>query len=115
MAGILLGLQTTQWNRETTLQHLPFKPNAIAALCAAGCVTLACQAAAAEAGAAPSGEAAGTPVVIVTGSRAEHDSAEFPAAIDVVGTAQIRDAQMRVNASEALVAVPGLVIQNRQN
>ena len=97
------------------MQHLPFKPNAIAALCAAGCVTLACQAAAAEAGAAPSGEAAGTPVVIVTGSRAEHDSAEFPAAIDVVGTAQIRDAQMRVNASEALVAVPGLVIQNRQN
>jgi iron complex outermembrane receptor protein len=53
--------------------------------------------------------------VIVTGSRAEHDSADFPAAINVIDARQIRDTQMRVNASEALVAVPGLVIQNRQN
>ena len=27
----------------------------------------------------------------------------------------IHDAQLRVNASESLVAVPGLVVQNRQN
>jgi iron complex outermembrane receptor protein len=55
------------------------------------------------------------PVVIVTGSRTEHDIADFPAAIDVVTAEQIRDTHMRVNASESLVAVPGLVIQNRQN
>jgi len=97
------------------MQHLPFTPNAIAALCAACCATLAGAACAAEAAAPPSGDAAAAPVVIVTGSRAEHDSADFPAAIDVVGAAQIRDTQMRVNASEALAAVPGLVIQNRQN
>src|SRR5207245_5926585 len=40
---------------------------------------------------------------------------DLPAAIDVVDTSRIRDAQMRVNASEALAAVPGLVAQNRQN
>jgi iron complex outermembrane receptor protein len=90
------------------MMYLRFRLKAIAALCAAGSASLAC---AAE----PTGEAQATPVVIVTGSRAEHDIADFPAAIDVVGAQQIRDTQMRVNASEALVAVPGLVIQNRQN
>jgi iron complex outermembrane receptor protein len=92
------------------MRHSPCRRIAIIALaCAAG------SAGAAEPAVSPSGEAAGIPVVIVTGSRAEHDSADFPAAIDVVGAQQIRDTQMRVNASEALVAVPGLVIQNRQN
>jgi iron complex outermembrane receptor protein len=76
---------------------------------------LLCAAGATDAAAGPSGEAAGTPVVIVTGSRAEHDIADFPAAIEVIGAEQIRDTHMRVNASESLVAVPGLVIQNRQN
>jgi iron complex outermembrane receptor protein len=98
------------------MEYPPLGLNAIAALCAAG-LALACpaRAAGAGAGAGPADAAAGMPVVIVTGSRAEHDSADFPAAIDVVGGAQIRDTQMRVNASESLVAVPGLVIQNRQN
>jgi iron complex outermembrane receptor protein len=54
-------------------------------------------------------------VVVVTASRTEHDSFDTPAAIDVVDSARIRDGQMRVNASEALAAVPGLVAQNRQN
>lgn len=54
-------------------------------------------------------------VVIVSGSRVEHTSFDFPAAIDVVDTARIQDSQIRVNVSEALAAVPGLVIQNRQN
>ena len=54
-------------------------------------------------------------VVIVSGSRVEHTSFDFPAAIDVVGADRIQDSQMRVNVSEALAAVPGLVIQNRQN
>ena len=88
------------------MRHVIFRPDAIALLCAA-CT--------ANAAGSPSGEASGTPVVIVTGSRAEHDIADFPAAIEVIGAERIRDTHMRVNASESLVAVPGLVIQNRQN
>ena len=63
----------------------------------------------------PAPDAAPVPVVVVTGSRIEHDSYDFPAAIDVVDAARIGNAQLRVNASEALVAVPGLVVLNRQN
>lgn len=54
-------------------------------------------------------------VVVITASRIEHNSQDIPAAIDVVDAARIRDGQLRVNASEALVAVPGLVVQNRHN
>lgn len=54
-------------------------------------------------------------VVVITASRIEHNSQDIPAAIDVVDATRIRDGQMRVNASEALVAVPGLVVQNRYN
>lgn len=54
-------------------------------------------------------------VVVISGSRVEHSSLELPGAIDVVDASRIRDGQMRVNASEALAAVPGLVAQNRQN
>ena len=54
-------------------------------------------------------------VVVVSGTRAEHTSFDLPAAIDVVDAAQIRDTQPRVNASEALAAVPGLVARDRQN
>ncbi len=54
-------------------------------------------------------------VVVVSGSRIEHGSFDLPAAIDVIDAERIRDGQMRVNASEALSAVPGLVAQNRQN
>jgi len=57
----------------------------------------------------------GMNVVVVSGSRAEHASFDLPAAIDVVGTARIQAAQPQVNVSESLVAVPGLVVQNRQN
>ncbi len=54
-------------------------------------------------------------VVVVTGSRTEHLSFDLPASIDVIGAEQIGAAQPRVNLSEALAAVPGLVAQNRQN
>ncbi|MCB1894589.1 MAG: TonB-dependent receptor [Zoogloeaceae bacterium] len=53
--------------------------------------------------------------VTVTGSRAEASSFEQPFSIDVVGAEAVRQGQLGVNASESLVAVPGLVIQNRQN
>ena len=53
--------------------------------------------------------------VVVTGSRVEHSSFDLPAAIDVVDRERITEGQARVNASEALVAVPGITVQNRQN
>ena len=89
----------------------PFRLNAIASLFAAGAAVLA-----------PSSRAADAPVaaplvdiVVVSASRVEHTSFDLPASIDVIDAARIRDGQMRVNASEALSAVPGLVAQNRQN
>jgi iron complex outermembrane receptor protein len=56
-----------------------------------------------------------TPVVVVTASRTERLSFDLPASIDVIGAERIGAAQPRVNASEALASVPGLVAQNRQN
>src|SRR5574343_509184 len=53
--------------------------------------------------------------VVVTGSRVEHSSFDLPAAVDVVDADRIGADQARVNASEALAAVPGISVQNRQN
>jgi len=53
--------------------------------------------------------------VVVTGSRIEHSSFDLPAAIDVVDATRLGADQARVNASEALAAVPGINVQNRQN
>lgn len=53
--------------------------------------------------------------VVVTGARIEHSSFDLPAAIDVVGSERLGADQARVNASEALIAVPGITVQNRQN
>lgn len=53
--------------------------------------------------------------LVVTGSRIEHRSFDLPAAIDVVDAGRIGADQARVNASEALAAVPGISVQNRQN
>ena len=64
---------------------------------------------------AASSALADTSVVVVSGTRIEHPSFDVPASIDAVDAARIGDSQIRVNASEALAAVPGLVVQNRQN
>jgi iron complex outermembrane receptor protein len=74
-------------------------------------VAVACPAIGAEPQAGASPEA----IVVVSGSRAEHSSFDLPAAVDVVDAQHIRDAQLRVNVSESLNSVPGLVVQNRQN
>jgi iron complex outermembrane receptor protein len=87
----------------------PFRLNAIASVFAASSAVLAPCARAADEAPRP------IDVVVVSGSRIEHNSFDFPAAIDVVDAERIGDAQIRVNASEALAAVPGLVAQNRQN
>ncbi len=40
---------------------------------------------------------------------------DAPASVDVLGAAQLQNAQLQVNLSESLVRVPGVVAQNRQN
>jgi iron complex outermembrane receptor protein len=56
-----------------------------------------------------------TEVVVVTGSRVPHAPHDVPAALTVIGADAILDGQWRVNASEALARVPGLVVRNREN
>lgn len=53
--------------------------------------------------------------VVVTGSYVEHSSFDLPASISSISQEQLKQAGNQVNASEALVAVPGVVVLNRQN
>lgn len=94
------------------MQHR-FRLNTIASLFVAGSATLAPHVFAAESADLAAGQLMDT--VVISGSRIAHPSQEVPASIDVVDSARIQDGQIRVNASEALAAVPGLVVQNRQN
>jgi iron complex outermembrane receptor protein len=77
---------------------IAFRLAAMAGLCAAG-----------------TAHAAPVDVVVISASRTEQRSFDLPAAIDVVDAGRISAGQMRVNASESLNAVPGLVAQDRQN
>lgn len=54
-------------------------------------------------------------VIVVSATRVGHPVFDMPASIDVIDASRIQQSQQRVNASEALAAVPGLVAQNRQN
>jgi len=85
------------------MKHALFRLNAVAALFAIG------GAAAAEGTVAPQD------VVVVSATRVGHTAFDIPASIDVVDMLSTGEAQPRVNASEALAAVPGLVALNRQN
>ncbi|SDN97049.1 iron complex outermembrane recepter protein [Pseudomonas jinjuensis] len=53
--------------------------------------------------------------MVVTGSYSLSRSFDQPASVDSVDRRQIAEGQLRINASEALARVPGLVVQNRQN
>ncbi|MBA4141916.1 MAG: TonB-dependent receptor [Nitrosospira sp.] len=53
--------------------------------------------------------------VVISGTRVEQSSFSLPMSIDAVEGLVIQDSQPRINLSEALSRVPGLVIQNRQN
>ena len=53
--------------------------------------------------------------VVVTATRIEAASFDLPVSIDAVEQDQIQHQQARVNLSESLVRVPGIVVQNRQN
>ena len=86
------------------MKHPLFRRGAIAAACMSAPLY-----AAAEEARAP------IQVVVVSATRSEHTSFDLPAAIDIVDASELRDTQPRVNASEALAAVPGLVARDRQN
>ncbi len=53
--------------------------------------------------------------VVVTATRAADDALTVPAAVDRVDARDIRRARPRVNVSEALQRVPGVVARDRQN
>ena len=53
--------------------------------------------------------------VVVTATRTERSQLDVPASTDVVDRDEVRDTNLRVNLSESLVRVPGLVVLNRQN
>lgn len=56
-----------------------------------------------------------TDVVVVTGTRVPQAQQQVPAAVTALDAAEVLDGQWRVNASEALSRVPGLVVRNREN
>ena len=90
------------------MQQYPVRWNAIAALVALGGTVTVTQAE--EAAPLPAAD-----VVVVSATRIGHTVFDMPASIDVIDATRIQQSQQRVNASEALAAVPGLVAQNRQN
>jgi iron complex outermembrane receptor protein len=53
--------------------------------------------------------------VVVTGSYSAHDSMDLPAAIDSVNEARLDAGFNKVNVSDPLASVPGIVVLNRQN
>jgi iron complex outermembrane receptor protein len=53
--------------------------------------------------------------VVVTATRIDQRSFDLPVSIDAVDAAAIQDQQLRVNISESLGPVPGLVANNRYN
>ena len=65
--------------------------------------------------AATSGHAQNAEQVVVTGTIAERVVADAPYAISVVDRDALRSAGPMINLSEALVRVPGLVVNNRAN
>ena len=59
--------------------------------------------------------AAAQDAVVVTATRAPQPSLEIPASVDRLYPEDIREGRPQVNLSESLGAVPGIVVQNRQN
>ncbi|MCC7484829.1 MAG: TonB-dependent receptor [Burkholderiales bacterium] len=75
---------------------------------------MAAGAAFAQPAARPAGAAA-LEEVVVTATRVDESGFELPVSIDRVDRRAIREDQPRVNLSETLNRVPGVVVQNRQN
>ena len=54
-------------------------------------------------------------VVVVTATRTERDPLDVPASVDVIQREDLHEARLRVNVSETLDRIPGVVALNRQN
>ena len=54
-------------------------------------------------------------VIVVTATRTARDSLEVPASVDVIDREDLHEARLRVNVSETLDRIPGVVALNRQN
>jgi len=54
-------------------------------------------------------------VIVISASRIEQSSFDLPVSIDRIDQAAIQDGAAKVNLSEPLIRVPGVVAQNRQN
>jgi iron complex outermembrane receptor protein len=52
---------------------------------------------------------------VITATRTERAALDVPASVDVIERDEVRDAQWRVNLSESLARIPGVVALNRQN
>ena len=70
---------------------------------------------AAFAAAVPPAAAQERETIVVTATREARDALDIPASIDSVPGDVLREDQPRVNLSEALGIVPGIVVANRQN
>ncbi|MEO8804809.1 MAG: TonB-dependent receptor [Burkholderiaceae bacterium] len=79
------------------------------------CVALASTSAFAQSN--PNAETAPTRLapVVVTATRSEALAFDIPASIDRIGGDEVRDGHARINISESLAAVPGLLARDRQN
>jgi iron complex outermembrane receptor protein len=54
-------------------------------------------------------------VIVITPSRIEQPSFDLPVSVDRIDRATIQNSAAKVNLSEPLIRVPGVVAQNRQN
>ncbi len=53
--------------------------------------------------------------VVVTATRSERLGLDVPASVDVITRDELRDTQLRINLSESLPRIPGVVALNREN
>lgn len=65
--------------------------------------------------AAVSAEGASLKAITVTSTRQDAAPFEVPASVDVIGGESLRESRPQATLAEGLGAVPGLVLQNRQN
>lgn len=97
------------------LARRPQGPRSSPAVIAAACF-LACGSATGPSRAQSAGDAvAAAERVVVIGTRSAERPFDVAGSVDAVDGASLRDQQWRVNLSESLSRVPGLLVQNRQN
>jgi len=91
--------------------HVQGRPTPVALALAFACSAPALAQQAADSAAVPSSPQQ----IVVTATRTERDTLDVPASVDVIRREDIHDGQLRVNVSETLDRIPGVVALNRQN